>query len=144
MSIDWSNPKCMISKHFSVHEATYLPQWNLHYSPSEEEQSEIVKLAEILDVVREFLDKPMNVHVWIRPTVDGKGDYNALVGGASHSAHKYGKAADFDVEGMTAQDVRDSIRDKLEEWGLRCEDQVSWVHLDTQEVPPGGHRIFKA
>ena len=49
------------------------------------------------------------------------------------SAHIQGKAFDFDVKGMTAQQVRDWIvkSHKLFPFKIRLEDGVSWVHLDT-------------
>lgn len=48
------------------------------------------------------------------------------------SAHMLGKAVDFDVEGMTAQEVRDWIVDnsKLFPFKIRLEDKVTWVHMD--------------
>lgn len=48
------------------------------------------------------------------------------------SAHLLGKAFDFDVEGMTAQEVRDWIikNEHLFPFKIRLEDKVSWVHLD--------------
>jgi len=48
------------------------------------------------------------------------------------SAHLFGKAVDFDVAGMTSQNVRDWIvvnEDKFP-FKIRLEDKVSWVHLD--------------
>ncbi len=143
--IDWSNPKSKISKYFTVGEATYLPRLKIYYFPTDIEKENIVNLATVLDEVREFLDKPFNVDIWIRPTVVVQGktiDYNALVKGATNSAHKYGNAVDLQVADMTAQQVRDALKDKLEGWHLRMEDGVAWNHFDNRLVPPGGKRIF--
>ena len=48
------------------------------------------------------------------------------------SAHLLGKAVDFDVKDMTAQEVRDWIVENsdLFPFKIRLEDKVSWVHLD--------------
>jgi len=48
------------------------------------------------------------------------------------SAHMMGKAVDFDVDGMTAVEVRNWIRDNAElfPFKIRLEGGVSWVHLD--------------
>lgn len=48
------------------------------------------------------------------------------------SAHLFGKAVDFDVKGMTSQEVRDWIvsNERLFPFKIRLEDKVSWVHLD--------------
>lgn len=48
------------------------------------------------------------------------------------SAHLLGKAVDFDVKDMTAQQVRDWIvaNQNLFPYKIRLEDKVSWVHMD--------------
>lgn len=48
------------------------------------------------------------------------------------SAHLLGKAVDFHVKGMTAQEVRNWIvqNENLFPFKIRLEDRVSWVHLD--------------
>ncbi len=137
MMINWDDPKSKISKYFTVGEATYLPKLKIYYKPNEKEKENILKLAKTLDDVREFINKPFNVNIWIRPTT--------LIGGAKNSAHKTGEAVDFNITGMTSQEFRDKVGElKLEEWNLRCEDNVTWVHLDTRQVGASGKRIFKA
>jgi hypothetical protein len=52
------------------------------------------------------------------------------------SAHILGKAFDFDVEGMTADEVRIWIalnKDKLP-YNIRLEEGVSWVHMDCEDT----------
>lgn len=50
------------------------------------------------------------------------------------SAHKFGKAVDFMVEGYTANEVREFIIENFPNAGfdfnIRLEDGVTWVHLD--------------
>jgi len=48
------------------------------------------------------------------------------------SAHLLGKAVDFDVEGMTAKEVRAWIVDNADlfPFKIRLENLVSWLHLD--------------
>lgn len=52
------------------------------------------------------------------------------------SAHPLGKGFDFDVKGMTAEEVRNWIRQHINEcpWPIRLEKKVSWVHIDTMNV----------
>ena len=64
------------------------------------------------------------------------------------SAHVLGKAGDFTVKGMTAEQARQKIiaeQDKLP-YPLRLEADVSWLHMDT--LPQAGVTdkvyIFKA
>lgn len=49
------------------------------------------------------------------------------------SSHKFGKAGDFTVKGMTAQEARQRIKDNahLIPYPLRMEADVSWLHFDT-------------
>lgn len=149
--IDWSNPNARISKYFTVNEATYLPSWGISHIPSEQEKIEIVKLAKIMDIIRERLGKPIVVHCWIRPvSVNCPGhekhgqNYNLFVGSKSRrSGHIFGKAIDFHVTGETDFPA---LRKKIEPWlkplGIRMEDnQGNWVHIDT--LPVGYKRFFK-
>jgi hypothetical protein len=49
------------------------------------------------------------------------------------SAHVLGRAGDFSVQGMTAQEARSRIRNMagLLPYPLRMEGRVSWLHIDT-------------
>jgi hypothetical protein len=152
--INWNDPKCKISKYFTVHEATFLPSWRIYHLPSDEEKVEIVKLAKIMDKLREKLNKPFIVHVWMRPKKvncaasprHGQ-DYNLFIGSKStKSGHIFGQAVDFHVSGMSGVNgcnlVRQEIMPLLEPLNLRMEDiQGGWVHIDTKEV--SHKRFFK-
>lgn len=50
------------------------------------------------------------------------------------SAHCQGMAVDFDVKGMSAEEVRRWIKDNqiLLPYPIRIEEDVNWVHLDTR------------
>ncbi len=110
-------------------------------------KEQICVLAEKLDLVREFIGRPMHVHSWYRP----KG-YNALVGGAKGSKHlSLGpwSAVDFHSDlpkeksvSASCATIRAAIEPRLEKWGLRCEDlDGPWVHLDS--APVVTRRFFK-
>lgn len=49
------------------------------------------------------------------------------------SAHALGKAIDFHVNGMEAEEVRQLIKDNIDkfEYPIRLEEAVSWCHCDT-------------
>ena len=152
--INWNDPKCKISKHFTVHEATFLPSWRIYHLPSDEEKVEIVKLAKVMDKLRDKLNKPFIVHCWMRPkkvncqesTRHGQ-DYNVFVGSRStKSGHIFGQAVDFHVSGMSGTNgcnlAREEIKPELEKLDIRMEDiQGGWVHIDTK--PVGHARFFK-
>lgn len=48
------------------------------------------------------------------------------------SAHTLGKAIDFHVNGMEAEEVRQLIKDNIDkfEYPIRLEEGVSWIHID--------------
>jgi hypothetical protein len=148
--LDWNNPDSKISKYFTVKEALYLPSWDVMHIPSQDEKNNILKHAQNMDKIREFLGAPINVHCWIRPILNNPQsihhgeDYNALVKGAKNSSHKYGLATDYDAKGLNCDNVRTSLEPKLEGFGLRMEKMRggNWVHNDSSEVPVGGNRYF--
>lgn len=89
----------------------------------------------ILIIRRDILKKPMVVNnsshtqrglrCNICSTVKGKKDVYL-------SSHIFGKAIDFTVPGMTAEQVREMIKDNAGNFpcNIRLEKDVSWVHLD--------------
>lgn len=52
------------------------------------------------------------------------------------SAHQLGKAIDFSVNGMTAEEVRNLIRSNIDEFEcpIRLERNVNWVHTDAYTI----------
>jgi zinc D-Ala-D-Ala carboxypeptidase len=140
--IDWNDPTSKISKHFTVREALWLPSWQVLHKPSEDEKTNILKQALKMDLIREFLGVPVNIHCWIRPVLNNPEsihhgqDYNALVKGAKNSAHKIGLATDYDAQGLNCDDVRAKLVPKLDEWEIRMEKMPggNWVHNDCAPV----------
>lgn len=141
---DWTNPKEKVSKYFTVKECLWLPQWNRLANESdglnEEIKANLIKLCMKMDLIREFVGEPINVHVTYRPEA-----YNALIHGAKGSVHIQGMAMDFDVQGLDCDAARAKLMSKLDELELRMEDLPgsSWVHLDVSPLKLGGHRFFK-
>jgi hypothetical protein len=172
---DWSNPQSKISEFFIVKEALFLPSWGVMHNPTDEEKANIIKMAEAMDKIRRLLNTPISVSCWIRPSKVELGqnqsdwdkiksqmknwdnlsdskkkafearDYNAFVGGAKASAHLSGMAVDFVAKGMSCDEVRAKLLNKLEEFQIRVEDlpKSNWVHADIKVPPPGGKRFFK-
>ncbi|MEX0595203.1 MAG: hypothetical protein WD512_01805 [Candidatus Paceibacterota bacterium] len=62
------------------------------------------------------------------------------------SAHRLGKAADFKIPGMTANDIRKELIEKENLWPypFRLEDDVSWVHMDLYNNSDDKVKLFKA
>lgn len=116
------------------------------------------RLLETLLFIREGINKPIYVNNWqIGGDLSQRGlrcNRCALVKEKTRlekvylSAHIFGKGVDFDVKGMTAQQVRDWLESHKEElpYKLRAEDGVSWVHIDISDYGMGNEKItyFKA
>lgn len=153
-NIDWEDKGSYISDNFTVHEATWLPSLRIYHQPSYQEKTNILKMAQKMELIRTVFDKPIIVHGWGRPTyVNCPGseyhgiDYNAYVGStADESAHITFQAVDYHVAGMGAVNgcakVRAALLPRLEEFGIRMEDLTSaWVHNDN--YPVKHKRFFK-
>ena len=102
------------------------------------------RMLESLAFIREGLGKPIVVNNWAKGgqysqrglrcntciLVIEKTDLRKVY----LSAHIFGQAVDFNVVGMTAEEVRQWIIDHADELphALRLEDGVSWVHMDVR------------
>ncbi len=105
----------------------------------------------------QFLDKRMLMNLdFIRNTlglavnVNGKQfNYRGYDDGGyrtNQSQHRFGRAVDFDVVGMTAQQFREWIKlnyQKLPEPNVWIEDEVTWVHMDVRYSDKLGLYLFK-
>lgn len=80
------------------------------------------RLCQHLETVRELLGKPMIITSGYRTS-----KHNRKVGGASHSYHLQGLAADFVVPGMSPHKVQ-TILDDI--WNGGMEYGSTWSHLD--------------
>ncbi len=95
------------------------------------------KLPVILEKIRELCgNRPMVINTWHK---GGNFRYRGFrpqhcTVGAKKSMHKQGKAADFDIVGLTANQVRAIIRENAAELMLlgltRIETGTMWVHID--------------
>ena len=65
------------------------------------------ELAEVLDDLREYFNKPTKINSGNRCYT-----YNKSIGGAIKSQHLYGKAADIVVKDIHADDVADYLETK--------------------------------
>lgn len=64
----------------------------------------IIDLAEQLQILRDYVDKPIQINSGYRSP-----EYNKKIGGASRSMHKEGKAGDIVIKGMTPGEVYNTI-----------------------------------
>ncbi len=115
-----------LSPHFSLDELTAsqtATRRNINNIPSSEIIRNLVRLAEVLEQVRELANRPLTISSGYRSPA-----LNQWVGGASTSAHTLGLAADITCSGLTPRALALLIRDSDIEF-----DQLiyegTWVHV---------------
>ena len=99
-----------------------------------------------IDWVRRTLDRPVTINNWhnggeftqrgLRCSTCQLVRDAAIANRVYVSPHMLGKAFDFDVEGLSAAEVRVWIalnKDKLP-YPIRLEKDVDWLHLDTEDT----------
>ena len=89
-------------------------------------------LSEQLEVLREYLGKPIRVTSGYRSK-----EHNAKIGGAKNSTHVNGMAADIKVKGLSPLEIYNAIEKliadgKMKQGGLGL--YRSWVHYDFRSV----------
>jgi len=112
------------------------------------------ELLIMLDTIRDRIGKPIYVNDWM---VHGKYSQRGLrclkceivqdkimSNEMYMSAHCLGKAANFDVEGLLAEEVRQWIVKNANWWPyhIRLEANVNWVHLDVYDQSENKVYIF--
>ena len=92
------------------------------------------RLIMLLDRLREDLQRPITVNNWLW---GGNNQHRGLRPpkcniGADYSQHRFGRAVDFDVKGMKADQVRSYIRNRINNYPeiKGIETGITWVHLD--------------
>lgn len=101
-----------------------------------------IRLLETILIVRKNINRKVYINNWhkkgkfsqrgLRTNVQQIFRSKFLKDRLYISAHVLGKAVDFDVEGLTAEEVRGWIKSNylLFPYKVRLEAGVSWVHLD--------------
>jgi putative chitinase len=94
-----------LSEHFSLEELTHTDHRQYDNTPTDKELSNLVRLANFLEVVKAVLGgKPIVINSAFRSA-----QVNAAVGSKDSSQHRTGCAADIRVPGMTPDQVVKAI-----------------------------------
>lgn len=123
-------------KHFTWHDAVWLPSWNREATQEDGLTDEIctnlIHLFLTMDKIRDDIKSPVIVHCAYRPV-----KYNQEVGGATHSKHVEGLACDFHVKGTSCDDMRMWLEPRLRSYLLRMEwlPGSNWIHVDLGGKP---------
>jgi len=110
------------------------------------------RLLEVLIWVRESIGRPMTINTKTMQQRGYRENTCQLVadktkkGALYCTAHGRGQGVDFDVKGLTAEQVRQAIRQHIDECPhpIRLEAGVTWVHLDVCNITDKKLVEFKA
>lgn len=134
-----------LSKYFAPYELVGREAWNRHGSGVWKFFD--IRILECILIIRENLGKPITANTWMNGgDLDERGlrtNVQEIFKGHFQRGHLYlsghvlGKALDFDVKGMAAEQVRNWIVNNADLFPckIRLESGVSWVHLDVIQDP---------
>ena len=146
-----------LPKHFKVEELVPPDLFTIHGYDSLYFLDD--RITKTLDMLRERLDASIMVNNWnMGGVITQRGYRTSQTVGASYSAHRFGRAVDFDIKNLSAGQFRNMVRSVgvqtfsetslLDETSLqyitRIEDDVAWNHIDCMGLPrePGEKIIF--
>jgi len=142
--IDWKDPKCKVTDHFTVRDCLWLNTWgrlaNEDDGLNDEIKCEIIKTCEMAEKIRTSLGVPMIVTSFWRPPA-----YSKLIGGSETDPHTKGLAIDFTTRPkMLIETAKQIIRSSLYSLSIRMEKGTTdWIHLDRRQVGPSGREFTK-
>lgn len=101
-----------------------------------------------LDQIRKTVGKPITVNNWQAGGPFSQRAFRDDPGiGAPLSQHRFGRAVDFDITGMTAEEFRKEVKAGKFTSELtyitRIEDGINWIHVDCAAVPGPEIVFFK-
>ena len=118
-----------LSKHFKLNEFTksYTAiQYKLKNEPDKESYDNLVRLCnEYLEPIRELIGKPLIINSGFRSK-----EINYRIGGVPNSAHLFGRACDFYVEGKNTEDIYNLIIKNCENGTLKKFDQLIYYERE--------------
>lgn len=110
------------------------------------------KLLETIDVVREIIGLPLICNTWFQDGNRKNCGFRSKTCsvGAEDSQHKLGKAVDLICHKMSAEEMRQKIKENehLLPYPIRIEAGVNWLHIDVKDRkvhpthPAKTHKIY--
>ena len=125
-----------ISPHFRLNEflvSQTAVRHDIDMTPSDEIIANITALCEeVLEPFRKDIDSPIIISSGFRPEV-----LNTMIGGSKTSAHRFGRAADFIVIGMSPRSVCLHIRDMKLPYDQNIHEFGKWTHVGISQLQTG-------
>ena len=130
-----------LSKHFTLDELTVTDHREFDNSPTQEEISNLQRLAQLLEQVKhELYDKPIMVNSAFRCK-----QVNDAVGSKDSSQHRHGCAADIRVPGMTPDEVVRAVIAAGLPYDQIIREFDRWTHIsipNTEDAEPRGNALI--
>jgi zinc D-Ala-D-Ala carboxypeptidase len=130
-----------LSPHFTLAELTVTDHREFDNSPTQEEISNLQRLAQLLEQVKhELYDKPIMVNSAFRSA-----QVNAAVGSSEKSQHRKGCAADIRVPGMTPDEVVRAVIAAGLPYDQIIREFDRWTHIsipNTESATPRGNALI--
>lgn len=131
-----------VTKNFSWNEmtrSTTAARHGIENIPNETERANILRVAQELEKIRAYASEKRGQDTAIIVSSCFRSErVNKLVGGSSTSAHRFGLAADFDIQGYTSIRAAELVKEMADK-GLIEYDQLilefpkngagAWVHI---------------
>ena len=125
-----------LSKHFTLDELTVTDHREFDNSPTQEEISNLQRLAQLLEQVKETIGgKPVMINSAFRSA-----QVNAAVGSSEKSQHRKGCACDFRVPGMTPDQVVRAVIAAGLPYDQIIREFDRWTHISIPNVDGGTPR----
>jgi hypothetical protein len=130
-----------LSKHFTLDELTVTDHREFDNSPTQEEISNLQRLAQLLEQVKETLGgKPIMINSAFRSK-----QVNDAVGSSDKSQHRKGCAADLRVPGVTPDEVVRAVIAAGLPYDQIIREFDRWTHIsipNTEDAKPRGNALI--
>jgi hypothetical protein len=130
-----------LSKHFTLAELTVTDHREFDNSPTQEEISNLQRLAQLLEQVKETLGgKPIMINSAFRSK-----QVNDAVGSSDKSQHRKGCAADLRVPGVTPDEVVRAVIAAGLPFDQIIREFDRWTHIsipNTEDAAPRGNALI--
>ena len=129
-----------LSRHFTLDELTFTDHREFDNTPNEKEMQNLVRLANFMEKVRDFLGHPIIVNSAFRSKA-----VNDAVGSKDTSQHRLGCAMDFRCLGLTPNEIVSMLRGSSLPFDQLIREFDRWTHIsipNTPFTPPRGQVLI--
>lgn len=106
------------------------------------------RILKTIDAIREFFDSPVWINTWVYKKRGRKySGFRPRLShvGAKYSQHRYGRACDMLIDGVSAKQAREAILEAQNHFPYITvmEDRVDWLHVDCRAITNKGIQLIQ-